>query len=100
MDMQKILPLHSLVFNLEWDDSQKRKLPSEYTNLPMHIALEKTDMERKWDIFLKMMGKDSHTKIVLLHHIKNTTFDWGCKHEEFWSPQYRDLYNDCYSLND
>ena len=100
MDMQIIFELFSRVSNLSWDDSQKRELPSDFTNKSMHIALEKADMERKWDIFRKIMDKDSHTMIVLLEHIKNTAFNWNCKNEKFWYSQYKDLYDGCYSLDD
>ena len=89
--MQNIFQLFSLVSNLSWDDSQQRESPSDFTNNSMHIALEKADMERKWDIFRKIMDKDSYTKIVLLHHIKNTVFNWNCKNEKFWCSQYKDL---------
>ena len=55
MDMQNIFELLSRVSNLSWDDLQKRELPSDFTNDSMHIALEQADMERKWDIFRKIM---------------------------------------------
>jgi len=98
--METFLRLHSLVHNLSWNDSEKEELPSDFTSKPVHIALEKADKYHKWDIFRKIMDKDSNNKIALLHHIKNTAFYWNCKYQDFWREQYKDLYDECYSPPD
>lgn len=98
--MSAVLKLYSLVSNLSWNDAQNEELPSEFTSEPVHIALEKADQCHKWDIFQKIMDKDSHNKIVLLHHIKNTTFYWNCKYQSFWREHYKDLYDGCLKFGD
>jgi hypothetical protein len=58
------------LYNLEWDDIDRNYLPSEYTNEPVHIALERADMNKHKKYYKYIFSKSPK---VLQWHINGTS---------------------------
>ena len=68
-----------LLFNLEWTDDELLNLPEKYTNLSVHIALEKADNENEKIFNSILNGDGKYRRELLLKHIEKTkpVFTWN-----------------------
>jgi hypothetical protein len=68
--------------DLEWTDAEELTLPEKYTNLMVHIALEKADNDKDEKNFYAILrGDGPYRAIMLKKHIEKTigVFTWNFK---------------------
>jgi len=62
--------------NLEWSDDEMSTLPKKYTDLLVHTALEKADLDKDKENFYKTLNRKSKKCRKLFEkHIILTSFD-------------------------
>lgn len=79
-DFLKMIQFSNMLKDLEWTDNELLNLSEKYTNLMVHIALEKADKDEDKNTFeLILNGNGKCRKIMLLKHIKLTedVFTWN-----------------------
>ena len=79
-ELNKLLHFASNIKQLDWTDDEKKKLPEKYTNLMVHIALEKADAVKDETAFSAILyGDGKYRTLVLKKHIEYTApvFGWN-----------------------
>lgn len=79
-DFLKMIQFSNMLKDLEWTDNELLNLSEKYTNLMVHIAIEKADKdEDKKNFDLILNGDGKYRKMMLLKHIEKTkpTFTWN-----------------------
>lgn len=65
---------------LEWTDAEELNLPEKYTDLMVHIALEKADNDKDEKNFYAILNGDgAYRTLMLKKHIEKTlgVFTWN-----------------------
>jgi hypothetical protein len=67
---------------LEWTDDEELILPEKYTNIMVHLALEKADNQKDEKNFYAILNGDgAYRTLMLKKHIEKTlgVFSWNFK---------------------
>ena len=76
--MESYMKFVSELMNLEWSDAELLTLPEKYTNLMVHIALEKADAQKDEKIFYTIfLGGGERRTLLLKKHIEKTIGVFG-----------------------
>ena len=76
MTFNEMLKLRDQIYELEWSDYETITFPDEYTNLMVHIALERADANNDIYHFVRIL---SPRRELLTKHIEATlgVFEWN-----------------------
>ena len=82
-EMAMMLQFANKLKKLEWTDGEVLNLPEKYTDLMLHIALEKADADYdKRNYYLILNGDGKYRTIMLQKHIEKTigVFEWNYRY--------------------
>lgn len=80
--MMMMIQFANKLKELEWTDTEELTLPEKYTDLMVHIALEKADKDKDEKIFYAILnGNGTYRTLMLKKHIEKTlgVFTWNFK---------------------
>ncbi len=80
--MKKMFQFANKLKELEWTDAEELNLPEKYTELMVHIALEKADTDKDEKNFYAILNGDTkYRTLMLIKHIEKTlgVFEWNFK---------------------
>ena len=72
----ELIKLREEIYKLEWTDFEIINFPDKYTDLTVHIALERADEDKDLYHFIRIL---SSRREILIKHIEATlpVFDWN-----------------------
>ena len=77
-DLDECLLIAAFLKHLEWSDDEMNTLPKKYTDLLVHIALEKADLDKDKENFYKILNrKNKKYRKLFEKHIILTNFDYN-----------------------
>jgi len=65
------------LYNLKFSDEYNKTINKKYLNLPVHIALERANINKDEKSFYQIVGNDTIRKQILKKHIKMTESVFG-----------------------
>jgi len=72
--LSESLAIRDLLTQLSWNEEDMKVLPKRYTSVMVHIALERADMDKKFEYFKRILNKN---RVLLSLHVEMSN---GCLH--------------------